>query len=57
MIPCSSGSCAALTSFTPIVAIAILSEVNSCISSSPTAKITMKPAAAPAANSTPMKTT
>ena len=37
MIPCSSGSSAGETSLTPSVAIAILSEANSCSSSSPTA--------------------
>ena len=32
MIPCSSGSCAGVTSLTPIVASAILSEAKSCTS-------------------------
>ena len=41
MIPCSSGSSAGETSLTPIVAIAILSEVNSCSSSSTTATTTI----------------
>ena len=57
MIPCSSGSCAGETSLTPIVASAILSEANSCTSSSTSATTTIRPAPAPAANSTPTNTT
>ena len=57
MIPCSSGSSAGETSLTPIVASAILSEANSCRSSSTTATTTITPAPAPAANSTPTNTT
>ena len=57
MIPCSSGSCAGETSLTPIVASAILSEANSWPPSSTSATITMMPAPAPTAISTPMKTT
>ena len=57
MIPCSSGSSAGVTSLTPIVAIAILSEVNSCTRSSTTAIATIETAAAPTANSTPTNTT
>ncbi len=57
MIPCSSGSSAGETSLTPSVAIAILSEANSCSSSRKTATTTITPAPAPAANSTPTKTT
>ena len=41
MIPCSSGSWSGETSLTPSVAIAILSEANSCSSSSPTATTTI----------------
>ena len=57
MIPCSSGSSAGETSLTPIDAIAILSEANSCNSSSTTATTTISPAPAPTAKRTPMKTT
>ena len=56
-IPCSSGSCAGVTSLTPIVASAILSEAKNCTSSIPAATITITPAPAPAANSTPTNTT
>ena len=56
-IPCSSGSCSWETSLTPIEAIAILSEPNSCSSSRPTATTMISPAAAPRAKRTPMKTT
>jgi hypothetical protein len=57
MIPCSSGSSAGETSFTPSVPSASLSDVNSWSSSSATATITIKPAPAPAANSAPTNTT
>ena len=56
-IPCSSGSSAGETSLTPIVAMASLSEANSCNSSRTTATTTISPAPAPTANNTPMKTT
>ena len=57
MIPCSSGSWAGETSLTPIVAIAILSEANSCTSRSTTATTMITPAPAPTANSTPRNAT
>ena len=57
MMPCSSGSCSGVTSLTPSVAIAILSEVNSCSSRNTSAIGTIASAATPAAISAPMKTT
>ena len=56
MIPCSSGSCAGVTSLTPIVASAILSEAKNWTTSSTTATNTINPAPAPTANSTPTNT-
>ena len=57
MIPCSSGSSAGETSLTPIVPIAILSEVNSCTASSPSATTRIVTPLAPTANSAPISTT
>ncbi len=56
-ISCSCGSCAGVTSLTPIVDSAILSDAKNCNSSSTTATATMMPAPAPTANSAPTKAT
>ena len=57
MIPCSSGSSWGETSLTPIVPIAILSEVNSCSPISARATTRIVTPLAPTANSTPTSTT
>ncbi len=56
MSPCSSGSSWGETSLTPIIPIAILSEVNSCRPSSASATTRIVTPPAPTAISTPTST-
>ena len=57
IIACRPGACSGVTSLAPIAARPILSDRNSCPTSSAPRMTTMMPTPAPAANRTPTNTT